>query len=102
MAGRTPVAAGQGSPAGPSTEVAPGSPSAAVTELISLGTAGPDQSTLDQVPHHLVIDRSYVHASPDVDWKRGIGLNSASTCVINSHISDFHSELQDSQAIGGF
>jgi len=35
------------------------------------------QSTLDDVPHDLVLDRIYVHGWPDASLKRGIALNSA-------------------------
>ena len=83
-------------------EFMPASPDAEVNEVIALGSSGSDQTALDQVPHHLVIDRSYVHGWPDRNFKRGIGLNAATACIISSHVSDFHSDFQDSQAIGGF
>jgi hypothetical protein len=82
-------------------EIAPATPDALVYSLVALGSSGGDQSSLSQVPHHLVIDRSYVHGWPDKNFKRGIDLNSASTCVLSSHVSEFQSDFQDSQAIGG-
>ena len=83
-------------------EVSPASPAAYVGELISFGSLGPEQATDADAPHDLVIDRCYIHGWPDTNYKRGIGLNSRSTDILNSYISDFHSDFQDSQAIGGF
>jgi hypothetical protein len=82
-------------------EVAPEQPSSEVYTLLQLGSTGGDQTTLDGVPHHIVIDRCFVHGWPDANFKRGIGLDSTDTCVMHSTISDFHSDFQDSQAIGG-
>jgi len=80
-------------------EVLPESPTSEIYDLVALGSG--QQTSLADVPHHLVIDRSYVHGWPDANFKRGIGLNSAHTCILNSTVSDFHSDFQDSQAIGG-
>ena len=82
-------------------ELRPESASSEVYEVVALGTSGADQPTLAEVPHHIVIDRSWIHGWPDANFKRGIALNSASTCVIRSTINDFHSDVQDSQALGG-
>ena len=83
-------------------EIMPASASAVVYEVVSLGSAGADQDTLEKVPHHIAIDRCFIHGWPNANFKRGIGLNSAHTEILNSHVSDFHSDFQDSQAIGGF
>jgi hypothetical protein len=72
---------------------------ALVYEMMALGDTG--QSSLDVVPHHIELDRLYIHGHPNRNFKRGIGLNSASTCIVRSHVSDFQSDSQDSQAIGG-
>jgi hypothetical protein len=71
-------------------------------DIITLGDGSPRQHTLDQVPHHLEIDRCYVHGNPDTGQKRGIALNSAFTTIANSHISDMKAIGQDSQAIAGW
>jgi hypothetical protein len=83
-------------------EIMPESPTSEVYDLISLGGGSSVQTTLDEVPRDIIIDRCFIHAWPDANFKRGIGLNSAHTCIISSHISDFHSDFQDSQAIGGY
>jgi hypothetical protein len=82
-------------------ELAPEQPTSEVYTLVQLGSTGDDQTTLDLVPHHIVVDRCFVHGWPDANFKRGIGLDSADTCIVHSTISDFHSDFQDSQAIGG-
>src|SRR5437870_3230677 len=68
--------------------------------LVQLGDS--TQTTLDQVPHDIILDRVYVHGSPAVQLRRCIALNSASTAVIDSYISDAHHQTSDAQAIAGW
>jgi hypothetical protein len=63
---------------------------------------GADQTSTSQLPHDLIFDRVYVHGHPDTTVRRGIALNSASTAVIDSWISDCHEESAESQAIMGW
>ncbi|MFN7948959.1 MAG: right-handed parallel beta-helix repeat-containing protein [Blastocatellia bacterium] len=60
------------------------------------------QSTLDAVPHDLIIDRCWIHGNPTGDVSRGVALNSASSAVIDSYISDCHGVGFDTQAIAGW
>jgi len=83
-------------------EAAPVNTAAFIYDLVILGTSGPDQDTLDEVPHHLAIERCYIHAFPTQGLKRGIQLNSASTDILDSYISDFKVVGQDSQAVLGW
>ena len=69
--------------------------------LVDLGTTGSAQTTLSAVPQHLVIDRCYLHGDASFGHRRGIGLNSGDTQIINSYFSDFKEVSQDTQAIGG-
>jgi hypothetical protein len=78
-------------------EFMPRDASAFVYDVIMLGTG--TQSTLAEVPHHLIFDRCYIHAHPGQGIKRGVALNSAFTEIRNSYISDFKVVAQDSQAI---
>src|SRR5688572_16783948 len=59
-----------------------------VRDLIRLGAS--EQADIELVPHHLVIDRSYIHGFETQEVQRGIALNSAHTNITNSHISDVH------------
>ncbi len=71
--------------------------------LIEFGSAEAiNQSSLSQVPHHLVIDRCYVHGEPSYGYRRGLALNSAESQVIDSHFSDFKLAGVQSQAIVGW
>ncbi len=72
------------------------------SDIILLGDGGRDQNDLSIVPHDLVVDRCYIHGDPRLGQKRGIALNSASTTIVNSYISDIKAVGQDSQAIGGW
>lgn len=54
------------------------------------------------LPHHLVIDRCYIHGNPLADVARGIALNGANVQVVNSYISDCHGLGFDTQAICGW
>ena len=72
-----------------------------VHDLVRLGEANP-QTTMDAVPHHLIIDRSYIHGFESQEVQRGISLNSAETSITNSYISDVHGKGYDTQAICGW
>ena len=77
-------------------------PTAQGGDIILLGDGGVAQSEAGTVPHHLVIDRCYIHGDPAKAQKRGIALNSASTVITNSYIADLKAAGQDSQAIAGW
>lgn len=71
-------------------------------EIISLGDGSVAQNSLSLVPHHLVVDRVYMHGDRLVGQKRGIGLNGANVSVINSYIVEMKAADVDSQAISGW
>ena len=73
-----------------------------VYDMIRFGGGRKEQKTLDSVPHHLVIDRSYIHGFDTQDVQRGVSLNSAETTISNSYISAIHGAGFDTQAIGGW
>jgi hypothetical protein len=83
-------------------EFAPESAAAQVSELIAFGDGSSAQNALSQVPHHLVIDRCYLHALAGQELKRGISLQSGETSIINSYLEGFKSSEQDSQAVCGW
>ncbi|MDQ3253021.1 MAG: right-handed parallel beta-helix repeat-containing protein, partial [Acidobacteriota bacterium] len=83
-------------------EVGRTTPQGVVYDLIQLGDQSGAQDTLDKVPHHFVFDRCYIHGEAEGSLKRGIALNSASTEIINSHISEFHVLGQEAQAVCGW
>jgi hypothetical protein len=70
--------------------------------LVLLGDGGGSQNSMDKVPHDLIIDRCYIHGNPTGNLRRGIGLNSARTAVVDSYISDCREIGADSQAICGW
>lgn len=75
-------------------------PGVAVYDLIQFGDSY--QTTLESVPHHLTLDRCYLHGWPTQDVQRGVGLNSGQTDITNCYISDIHGNGYDTQAIGGW
>ncbi|MFN2511747.1 MAG: hypothetical protein ABR568_09925 [Pyrinomonadaceae bacterium] len=83
-------------------EVGLETPTAFAYDLVTLGDGSMAQDKLDKVPHHLILDRCYIHGNAQQDLKRGVALNSAHTEIINSYISDFHVKGQEAQAIGGW
>jgi hypothetical protein len=74
-------------------------------ELVRLGdgnSAGP-QDTAEEAPHHLRVERCYLHAFDErTQLKRGIALNSAHTEVVDSHLSGMKGAGQDAQAVAGW
>jgi len=71
-----------------------------IYDLVRLGE--PVQSDLASVPHHLVLDRLWIHGFQTQDVQRGISLNSSDTAITNSYISDIHAAGFDTQAICGW
>src|SRR6185312_6331733 len=71
-----------------------------VYNLIDLGASNYRSQT--EFPHHLVFDRCYVHTTGLNKARRGFALNSIETSVINSHVSGFAGEGDETQAIAGW
>ena len=61
---------------------------------------GDDSSTAR--PHHIVVDRVYLHGHQYKGQKRGISLNGSNVTVKNSYIADIKSVSSDAQAIAGW
>ncbi|HEX8853677.1 MAG TPA: hypothetical protein VF754_09335, partial [Pyrinomonadaceae bacterium] len=83
-------------------EIRPADERAEVSDLVKLGDGSLAQNTLEKVPHHLVIERCYLHGFTEQPAKRGVALNSASTDILDSYFAEFKERGQDSQAIGGW
>ena len=79
-------------------ELAP-KPGSFVTSLIQLGDK---EASADAVPHHLIVDRSYLHGDTKLGARRGVALNAREAAVIDSYLADFKEVGADSQAIGGW
>jgi hypothetical protein len=77
-------------------------PNVKIYDLVRLGESRHEQKSLDAVPHHLVIDRCYIHGFDTQDVQRGITVNSGETTVSNSYISEIHGVGYDTQAIAGW
>jgi hypothetical protein len=74
-------------------------PGAFLYNLVTLGTR---ERSLDDLPHHIVFERCYLHGDPEVGGRRGIAANSRHTAVVDSYLSDFKESGADSQAILGW
>ena len=83
-------------------EVSPADETTPAADLIKLGDGTDAQNSLDLVPTDLALDRCYIHGHPQQDVKRGVALNSGTTSITNSYISDIHVVGQDTQAICGW
>jgi regulation of enolase protein 1 (concanavalin A-like superfamily) len=70
--------------------------------IVELGKGDSTQSSLDVVPHDLVIDRCYLHSQSGVAQLRGIALNSGAATIKDSYISEIKYAGKDSQAIAGW
>lgn len=72
---------------------------AQMNTLVRFGKGSGEQRTLASVPHHLIVDRSYVHGNPTLDMKRCLTFNSATSAVVDSWLTECHSNNGDSQAV---
>ena len=69
--------------------------------IVRLGKGRPEQTTLDVVAHHLILDRVYIHGDPKHDCFRCVVLDSAASAVVDSCLSEGHVVGFDAQAICG-
>lgn len=76
-------------------EISP-APGVFLYNLVTL--ASPDGSAAG-LPHNIIFDRSYLHGDPTKGTRRGIALNSRTTAVIDSYLSDFKEVGADSWAV---
>lgn len=74
---------------------------AEVNMLVRLGESGSTQNTLASVPTGLILDRDYIHGNATMQTARCVSLNSASTAIVDSWISECHHNSKDSQAAWG-
>jgi hypothetical protein len=70
--------------------------------LVLLGSGDVDQNTVASIAHDLVLDRVYLHGNDTTSLSRCVGLNSATTAIVDSYLSDCHAAGQDAQAVGGW
>jgi hypothetical protein len=71
-----------------------------VRDLMLLGDN--TERSLDEVPHHIIVDRCFVHGDPKKGARRGVVVNGQHMAVIDSHLSDFKETTQDTQAVAGW
>jgi hypothetical protein len=74
-----------------------GAQDVAVWNLIELGSG--TETSASQLPHHIIIDRCYVHGAATGNAIRGVAFNGAWLAIIDSYFADFHALTADSQAI---
>src|SRR5262245_35545289 len=73
------------------------------TSLYALMWFGTNRErSLEELPHHIIVDRCYLHGDPKKGSRRGVALNGRHLAVIDSHVSDFKEVGADSQAILGW
>ncbi|HEU4686133.1 MAG TPA: hypothetical protein VFS39_16620 [Nitrospira sp.] len=60
------------------------------------------ERSLEEQPHHIIVDRCFLHGDPRKGSRRGVAFNGRHLAVIDSHLSDFKEAGADSQAILGW
>lgn len=81
-------------------EFSPATDAGYVYNVIDLGSSS--YNSPSQFPHHLVFDRCYVHSTGLNKARRGFALNTAETSIINSYISGFAGDSDETQAVAGW
>jgi hypothetical protein len=71
-------------------------------DLVKLGDVGETQDTPEEVPHHLLLDRCWLHGLPHGQLKRGLALQSAHTALIGCSITEVKRRGQETQALCGW
>lgn len=80
-------------------EVRP-APGRYASTLVRLGSA--EATSVDQLAHHIELDRVYIHGDVNVGSRRGVELNSGEAVIKNSYLSDIKGQGEDTQAICGW
>jgi uncharacterized protein YjdB len=73
-----------------------------INGIVRFGDGSSVQNSLALVAHDLVLDRAYVHGLSTQAVRSCVSLQSATSAVVDSWISDCHSNNGDSQAIVGW
>jgi hypothetical protein len=73
---------------------------APVYTLIEFGNGR--ETSDEMLPHNMIVDRCYVHGNAGEAAVRGVAFNGKSLAVIDSYLSDFKDQVQDTQAIMGW
>ena len=71
-------------------------------DLVAFGASSSTQTSLTQVPHHLVIERSYIHGRSTLNLKNCVAINSAHTAIVDSYVAQCHWNKQESHGIIGW
>jgi len=74
----------------------------ATDTLINIGHGDQQQSRAEDVPHDLSFEHILIDVPPRTPLKRGIGLNSRATTVVDSYIAGIKAAGQETQAIAGW
>jgi hypothetical protein len=72
------------------------------TFMFNITDMGSDARTPDDVPHHLIFDRCYLHGDSGQGARRAVAMNGAHIAVIDSYLADLKEVDNDSQAIVGW
>jgi hypothetical protein len=70
--------------------------------LNTLVKLGDEETTVEGLPHHVIIDRCYIHGDKARGARRGIALNARHAAVVDSYLSDFKEVGADTQAIAAW
>lgn len=57
---------------------------------------------IEQLPHDIVISRSWIHGNPDQEIRRGVDLNGLRISIVDSIIEDVHKHGESSQGIAAW
>jgi len=63
---------------------------------------GESTQTATDIPHDIVIDRSWIHGYDTQDVQRGVSLNGSEITISNSYINEIHGQGYDTQTICGW
>jgi hypothetical protein len=77
-----------------------GTPGTYVQNLVFFGSG--EETSDAELPHHLVIERCYVHGDPGVGGRRGLAMNGRYVAVVDSYFADWKSTSHETQAIAAW
>lgn len=73
-----------------------------VNAIVRFGDNTTAQNSAATTANNLILDRTYIHGQANLSTRRCVMLNSAATAIVDSWVSQCHSNNGDSQAIVGW
>jgi GT2 family glycosyltransferase len=68
----------------------------------ALVALGDDEKDAGSLPHHLILDRCWIHGDRESGGRRGVAVNAGHVAIVDSYLSDWKGAGVETQAVAGW